>query len=110
MLHNELRERRDCRPSFWNFPFGLRMVTQTVLNIRGFSGWGWGRGGHSARKLLSKAGAKIKLRAQGQQTAWKGGQGSVKHKARLLQMHSLFHDAFKVKMFPGTACRFPQPH
>lgn len=52
------------------------------------------------RKLLPRACAKIKLGAQGQQTAWKAGQGSVKSKAPLLQMHSPFHDALKFKRFP----------
>lgn len=98
--YNELRERRNCHPSFWNFPFGRRMVAQALRNVRGFSGWEWGRGGHAVRKLLPRACAKIKLGAQGQQTAWKAGQGSVKSKAPLLQMHSPFHDALKFKRFP----------
>lgn len=54
---------------------------------------GGGLGGHAARRLLPRAGAKIKLHAQGQQAAAKSVQGSVKRKARLLQMQSPFYVA-----------------
>lgn len=79
--------------------FGLRMVT--LRQGQGRFGVRVGWGGHAGRKLLPRAGAKIKHRTQGQQTAWKDSQGSVKCKARLLQMHSPLHDALKHKCFPG---------
>lgn len=57
----------------------------------------------AARKLFPRAGPNIKLRAQGQQAAWKGVQESVKCKARLLQMYSPFHDALEYKGIPGQS-------
>lgn len=69
------------------------MATQALPKVRGFAKGGWGARGHAARRLLPRAGAKVKLRSQGQQAAEKSVQGSIKRKSRLLQMQSPFYAA-----------------
>lgn len=87
------------------------MATQALPKVRGFAKGGWGARGHAARRLLPRAGAKIKLVLKASR--------QLKRVSRVLSNANLVCFKCKphsmppcllVKTFPGTACRFLQLH